>query len=150
MNINIWQSCKTIGDDWMDGKGLNLNFRHEVGGEQLIIAIAQDHDSSEVLMVAYMNREALQKTLNTRKAHYWSTSRNKLWLKGESSGHTQEVQEVLTDCDEDAVLLKVKQNGGACHEGYYSCFFRKIEENGNDLVLVKEKVFEPENIYGEK
>lgn len=150
MNINIWQSCKTIGDDWMDVKSLNLNFRHEVGGEQLIIAIAQDHDSSEVLMVAYMNREALKKTLNTRKAHYWSTSRNKLWLKGESSGHTQEVQEVLTDCDEDAVLLKVKQNGGACHEGYYSCFFRKIEENGNDLVLVKEKVFEPENIYGEK
>jgi phosphoribosyl-AMP cyclohydrolase len=134
----------------MDGKGLNLNFRHEVGGEQLIIAIAQDQDSSEVLMVAYMNREALQKTLDTRKAHYWSTSRNKLWLKGESSGHTQDVQEVLTDCDEDAVLLKVKQNGGACHEGYYSCFFRKIEDNGTDLVLVKEKVFEPENIYGEK
>jgi phosphoribosyl-AMP cyclohydrolase len=134
----------------MDEKGLNLNFRLKVGGEQLIIAIAQDQDSSEVLMVAYMNREALQQTFETGKAHYWSTSRNKLWLKGESSGHTQEVQEVLTDCDEDAVLLKVKQNGGACHEGYYSCFFRKVEENGNDLVVVKEKVFEPENIYGEK
>ena len=135
----------------MDEKALNLNFRHEVGGEQLIIAIAQDHESSEVLMVAYMNREALMKTLETGIAHYWSTSRNKLWLKGESSGHTQEVQEVLTDCDEDAVLLKVKQNGGACHEGYYSCFFRKIQgKQWNDLELVKEKVFEPENIYGEK
>jgi phosphoribosyl-AMP cyclohydrolase len=134
----------------MDEKALDLNFRHQVGGEQLVIAISQDYKSSEVLMVAYMNKEALIKTINTGKAHYWSTSRNKLWLKGESSGHTQEVQEILTDCDEDAVLLKVKQNGGACHEGYYSCFFRKIQENSGNLELVKEKVFEPENVYGEK
>jgi phosphoribosyl-AMP cyclohydrolase len=134
----------------MDEKALDLNFRHEVGNEQLIIAIAQDYKSFEVLMVAYMNKEALLKTLETGKAHYWSTSRNKLWFKGESSGHIQEVQEVLTDCDEDAVLLKVKQNGGACHEGYYSCFFRKIQENSGNLEQVKEKVFEPENIYGEK
>jgi len=134
----------------MDEKDLNLNFRHEVGGEKLVIAIAQDYESSEVLMVAYMNKEALMKTLETKIAHYWSTSRNKLWLKGESSGHTQEVQEVLTDCDEDAVLLKVRQNGGACHEGYYSCFFRKIHVNDGNLELVKEKVFDPENIYGDK
>jgi phosphoribosyl-AMP cyclohydrolase len=134
----------------MDKKALDLNFRHEVGGEQLIIAISQDYKSSEVLMVAYMNKEALMKTIDTGKAHYWSTSRNKLWLKGESSGHTQEVQEILTDCDQDAVLLKVKQNGGACHEGYYSCFFRKIQENTGNLEFVKEKIFEPENVYGEK
>jgi phosphoribosyl-AMP cyclohydrolase len=134
----------------MDEKDLDLNFRLQMGGEQLIIAISQDYKSSEVLMVAYMNKEAFMKTINTGKAHYWSTSRNKLWLKGESSGHTQEVQEVLTDCDEDAVLLKVKQNGGACHEGYYSCFFKKIQENSGNLELVKEKVFEPENVYGEK
>jgi phosphoribosyl-AMP cyclohydrolase len=134
----------------MDEKDLDLNFRLQVGGEQLIIAISQDYKSSEVLMVAYMNKEAFMKTINTGKAHYWSTSRNKLWLKGESSGHTQEVQEVLTDCDEDAVVLKVKQNGGACHEGYYSCFFKKIQENSGNLELVKEKVFEPENVYGEK
>ena len=76
---------------------LDLNFRHEVGGEQLVIAIAQDHVSSEVLMVAYMNEEALRKTLETGIAHYFSTSRKKLWLKGESSGHTQEVKEILTD-----------------------------------------------------
>ncbi|MGB7970279.1 MAG: phosphoribosyl-AMP cyclohydrolase [Methanobacterium sp.] len=129
---------------------MDLNFRLQVGGEQLIIAISQDYKSSEVLMVAYMNKEALMKTIDTGKAHYWSTSRNKLWLKGESSGHTQEVQEILTDCDEDAVLLKVKQNGGACHEGYYSCFFRKIQEDSGNLELVKEKVFEPENVYGDK
>jgi phosphoribosyl-AMP cyclohydrolase len=134
----------------MDENALNLNFRLQVGGEQLIIAISQDYKSSEVLMVAYMNKEALMKTIDTGKAHYWSTSRNKLWLKGESSGHTQEVQEILTDCDEDAVLLKVKQNGGACHEGYYSCFFREIQEDNGNLKLVKEKVFEPENVYGEK
>ena len=134
----------------MDENALNLNFRLQVGGEQLIIAISQDYKSSEVLMVAYMNKEALMKTIDTGKAHYWSTSRKKLWLKGESSGHTQEVQEILTDCDEDAVLLKVKQNGGACHEGYYSCFFRKIQEDSGNLKLVKEKVFEPENVYGEK
>jgi phosphoribosyl-AMP cyclohydrolase len=134
----------------MDEKDLDLNFRLQVGGEQLILAISQDYKNSEVLMVAYMNKEALMKTIDTGKAHYWSTSRNKLWLKGESSGHTQEVQEILTDCDEDAVLLKVKQNGGACHEGYYSCFFRKIQENSGNLELVKEKVFDPENVYGEK
>jgi phosphoribosyl-AMP cyclohydrolase len=134
----------------MDENALNLNFRLQVGGEQLILAISQDYKSSEVLMVAYMNKEALMKTIDTGKAHYWSTSRKKLWLKGESSGHTQEVQEILTDCDEDAVLLKVKQNGGACHEGYYSCFFRKIQEDSGNLKLVKEKVFEPENVYGEK
>jgi len=129
---------------------LDLNFRHEVGGEKLVIAIAQDHVSSEVLMVAYMNEEALRKTLETKIAHYFSTSRKKLWLKGESSGHTQEVKEILTDCDEDAVLLKVKQNGGACHEGYYSCFFREIETDSGELKLVKQKIFEPEQIYGEK
>ena len=132
----------------MDLKALDLNFRHIVG-EKLVIAISQDYESSEVLMVAYMNKEALIKTIETGKAHYWSTSRNKLWLKGESSGHIQEVKEILTDCDEDAVLLKVKQNGGACHEGYYSCFFRKIEDSGN-LDVVKEKIFEPKNVYGEK
>ena len=134
----------------MEKKALDLNFRHKIGGEQLILAISQDYKNSEVLMVAYMNKEALMKTIETGKAHYWSTSRNKLWLKGESSGYTQEVHEVLTDCDEDAVLLKVKQNGGACHQGYYSCFFRKIQESSGNLELIKEKVFEPENVYGEK
>lgn len=138
---------------------LNLNFRHKVKGEDLVIAVAQDHETSEVLMVAFMNRESLQKTLETGKAHYWSISRQKPWFKGESSGHVQEVMEILTDCDKDAVLLKVKQTGAACHEGYYSCFFRKISPVMSDinrknkkykLDIVKEKVFEPEKVYGEK
>jgi phosphoribosyl-AMP cyclohydrolase len=128
-----------------------LNYRLVINSEELVIAISQDYETGEVLMVAYMNREAFKKTIETGKAHYWSTSRNKLWLKGESSGHTQEVVEILTDCDQDAVLMKVKQNGAACHEGYYSCFFKEIsEDNGFKLKIVKEKVFKPENIYGDK
>lgn len=130
---------------------LQLNFRHQINGENLIIAISQDYETSEVLMVAYMNNEALQKTLKTGKAHYWSTSRNKLWLKGESSGHMQKVQEIYTDCDKDAVLLKVKQEGAACHEGYYSCFYRRISsEDGFKLKIIQDKIFEPEKVYGEK
>jgi phosphoribosyl-AMP cyclohydrolase len=85
---------------------LQLNFRHKMKGESLVIAIAQDYETSEVLMVAYMNHKALKKTLDTGKAHYWSTSRQKIWLKGESSGHLQLVEEIFTDCDKDALLLK--------------------------------------------
>ncbi len=130
-----------------------LNFRLKVNGEELIIAVVQDYKTSEVLMVAFMNREALKKTVKTGNAHYWSTSRNKLWLKGESSGHLQKVQEILTDCDEDAVILKVKQEGAACHKGYYSCFYRELSKEDDDdvnLKIVKEKVFQPEDVYGEK
>jgi len=126
-----------------------LNYRHVVNGEKLVIAISQDYKTGEVLMVAYMNRDAFEKTIETGKAHYWSTSRDQLWFKGESSGHVQEVKEIFTDCDQDALLLKVKQVGAACHEGYYSCFFREIQDNGQKLEIVKEKVFAPEKVYGE-
>jgi len=126
-----------------------LNYRHVVNGEKLVIAIAQDYKTEEVLMVAYMNRDAFEKTIETGKAHYWSTSRNQLWFKGESSGHVQEVKEIFTDCDQDALLLKVKQVGAACHQGYYSCFYREIQNNGQKLEIVKEKVFAPEKVYGE-
>ncbi|AUB56785.1 phosphoribosyl-AMP cyclohydrolase [Methanobacterium subterraneum] len=126
-----------------------LNYRHVVNGEKLVIAIAQDYKTEEVLMVAYMNRDAFEKTIETGKAHYWSTSRNQLWFKGESSGHVQEVKEIFTDCDQDALLLKVKQVGAACHQGYYSCFYREIQDNGQKLEIVKEKVFAPEKVYGE-
>jgi phosphoribosyl-AMP cyclohydrolase len=123
----------------------NFNFRHKVGDQDLIIAIAQDYKTSEVLMVAYMNYEALKKTIETGKAHYWSTSRQKLWLKGESSGNFQNVEEILVDCDEDAVLIKVSQNGGACHEGYESCFFRKLMDD--KLEIVGKRVFNPDEVY---
>ena len=129
----------------MEMEECNFNFRHKVGDQNLIIAIAQDYKTSEVLMVAYMNPEALKKTIETKKAHYWSTSRQKLWLKGESSGNFQHVEEILVDCDEDAVLIKVSQKGGACHEGYESCFFRKLIDN--KLEIVGNKVFDPDEVY---
>ena len=117
------------------------------GHNGLLPAIAQDHASGEVLMLAYINEEAWRKTLETGKAHYWSRSRNKLWLKGESSGHVQMVKEVRVDCDSDTVVFKVEQLGGAaCHKGYRSCFFRRVE-NG-ELVLDMEKVFDPDKVYG--
>ncbi|MEJ8543435.1 phosphoribosyl-AMP cyclohydrolase [Methanothermobacter wolfeii] len=126
-----------------------LNFRHNINGEDLVIAVAQDHETGEVLMVAYMNREALKRTLETGMAHYWSTSRGRIWLKGESSGHVQHVKEVLVDCDMDAVVLLVEQEGGACHTGYKSCFYRSIE--GDELRVREDavKVFDPEEIYGD-
>ena len=128
-----------------------LNYRLSINGEDLIIAVVQDFETSEVLMVAYMNEEALKRTIQTGLAHYWSTSRNKLWLKGESSGHMQKVQEIFTDCDEDAVMLKVKQEGAACHKGYYSCFYRKLsKEDEYKLKIIRKKIFQPENVYGEK
>jgi phosphoribosyl-AMP cyclohydrolase len=108
----------------------------------LVVAIAQDHGTGEVLMCAYMNSEAVKKTLETGIAHYWSRSRGKLWRKGESSGHIQKVREILVDCDADALLLKVEQIGGACHTGYRSCFYRRA-----DGKIVGEKVFEPEEVY---
>jgi phosphoribosyl-AMP cyclohydrolase len=112
----------------------------------LVPAVAQDADTGEVLMLAWMNREAYEETLRTGRACYFSRSRGRLWRKGEESGHVQEVRGVYVDCDADTVLLKVKQLGGAaCHEGYKSCFFRKVEADG--LRVVAEKVFDPKAVY---
>ena len=111
----------------------------------LITAIAQDYKTGEILMVAYMNEDAYLETLRTRRACYFSRSRKKLWRKGEESGNVQEVKEISIDCDEDAVVLKVNQIGGAaCHTGYNSCFYRKIDENGEAVIIKSEKVFDPE------
>lgn len=121
-----------------------LNFE-KAGG--LVAAVAQDADTGEVLMIAWMNREAFEETVRTGRAVYFSRSRNKLWRKGEESGHFQEVKGVLIDCDADAVLLKVKQIGGAaCHEGYKSCFFRELTEG--ELKVIAERVFDPKAVYG--
>ena len=115
----------------------------------LVPAVVQDAESGEVLMLAFMNEEAFQKTLATGRMHYFSRSRNKLWMKGETSGHVQEVKEVLIDCDEDTALFKIHQVGGAaCHTGFNSCFYRRLEE-GERLVQIKaERVFDPERVYG--
>lgn len=105
----------------------------KLNADGLIPAIVQDHASGEVLMLAYMNAEAFQRTLDTGKATYWSRSRQSFWVKGESSGHTQKVVSVALDCDLDTVLLKVEQVGPACHENYRSCFFRDVREG--ELVI---------------
>jgi phosphoribosyl-AMP cyclohydrolase len=116
----------------------------------LVPTIVQDAKTGEVLMVAYMNREALEKTIETKKTHFYSRSRKKQWLKGEESGHIQTVQEILTDCDRDTLLIKVKQEGGACHLGYRSCFVHLLDEKGNYSRVTQEKVFDPGTIYKKK
>ena len=112
----------------------------------LVPAIAQDHVTGEVLMMAYMNRDAFDETVRTKRAVYYSRSRNKLWRKGEESGNVQEVKEIFLDCDNDTILLKVHQIGAAaCHEGYKSCFFRRLD--GSELTVIGERVFDPKQVY---
>ena len=113
----------------------------------LIPAIIQDYENNEVLMMAFMNREALQKTMESGRVCFWSRSRQEYWIKGETSGHTQTVKSVAYDCDGDALLIKVEQKGGACHVGYRSCFFREVSSNGNSSRIVGEKVFNPDEVY---
>ena len=112
----------------------------------LIPAIVVDAETKQVLMMAWMNAEALTRTIQTGKTHFWSRSRGKLWLKGEASGHTQEVRGIYVDCDMDALVVEVLQQVAACHEGYRSCFFRKLDANGLWQV-VAEKVFDPDKVY---
>lgn len=137
---------------------MELNFRLEINGEKLVIAIAQDYDTNDILMVAFMNKEAVEQSLKTKKAHYYSTSRGKQWLKGESSGNIQTIKEVFIDCDADAIILKVDQKGAACHEGYRSCFFRELDLNqeeidinnltDNEVKVIAERLFDPKEMYG--
>jgi phosphoribosyl-AMP cyclohydrolase len=112
----------------------------------LVAAIAQDERTGEVLMIAWMNREAFEETVRTGRAVYYSRSRGKLWRKGEESGHVQEVKAIYIDCDADAILLKVDQIGGAaCHEGYKSCFFRRLDKG--QWHTIAERVFDPRAVY---
>ncbi|MEA1968262.1 MAG: phosphoribosyl-AMP cyclohydrolase [Thermodesulfobacteriota bacterium] len=123
---------------------MELDFTKTKG---LIPAIAQDHKTGDVLMLAYMNEESWNETLKSGMATYFSRSRQKLWKKGETSGNLQKIKEIRVDCDNDTVLLKVEQIGGAaCHLGYKSCFFRKIDQNRN-LKIVEEKIFDPKEVY---
>lgn len=126
---------------------IELDFAKNKDG--LLPAIVQDAASGDVLMLAYINRESWEKTLQTGKAHFWSRSRKMLWLKGETSGHVQLIREVLVDCDQDTVVFKVEQLGGAaCHKGYGSCFHRRV--TGDTLTIVGKKIFDPMVVYGKK
>ncbi len=117
-------------------------------GDGLVPAIVQDAESGDVLMLGYMNEESFNRTVNTKTACFYSRSRQTLWVKGETSGHVQRVREILIDCDRDTILLKVEQVGGAaCHTGYRSCFFRKLEQG--ELKTIGKRVFDPREVYGE-
>lgn len=112
----------------------------------LVPVVVQDYQTNEVLMLAFMNEEAWNKTLETGKATFFSRTRNKLWMKGEESGNVQEVKEIFIDCDDDSVVLKVNQiSGAACHTGYKTCFYRKL--NGDKLSIVGKQLFNPEDKY---
>ena len=124
---------------------IELNFE-KTGG--LLPAIAQEADTGEILMLAYMNPEAWEATLKTGKATYWSRSRQELWVKGLTSGNVQMVKEIRIDCDSDAILLKIEQVGGAaCHTGHVSCFHKRVEKDGK-VTILGEPVFDPKEVYG--
>ena len=123
-----------------------LNFTPKFDKDGLITAISQDADTNDVLMVAYMNDEALKITIETGNAVFFSRSRQKLWRKGEQSGHVQKVQKILVDCDQDCLILKVKVDQGQCHVGYQSCFYSEVTSQ-TDLKLIAEKVYDPNEAY---
>jgi phosphoribosyl-AMP cyclohydrolase len=116
----------------------------------LIPAIIQDFETKRVLMMAWMNRASLEKTIETGKTFFWSRSRHTFWMKGETSGHVQIVKDIAFDCDGDTLLLQVEQVGAACHEGFRSCFFRSIEGNGGNFRSTEPRLETPEQIYGKK
>lgn len=128
--------------------GSVLNVKLDANG--LLTAVTVDADTGEVLMVAFMNKEALERTVRTGKATYWSRSRNKFWVKGEESGHVQVVQGVYIDCDQDAVVVKVKQKGAACHNGFHNCFYREIVAGADGalgLKTIATREFDPAQVY---
>jgi phosphoribosyl-AMP cyclohydrolase len=125
--------------------GIELNVKYNEDG--LVPAILQDVESGEILMMAWMNEGALEHTLKTGKAAFYSRSRGKFWVKGETSGHTQDVVEIRTDCDQDTLVIKVKSHGPACHVGYQSCFYRTLESDGKALAFNAERQFNPDDVY---
>ena len=116
----------------------------------LIPAIVQEQSTGRVLMMAWMNRVSLEKTVESGRTHFWSRSRQKLWVKGETSGHTQTVKQIAFDCDGDTLLIQVEQVGAACHEGYKSCFFRSVGTTGEDVKTREARLEDPAEIYGKK
>ena len=124
------------------------NLKFDANG--LIPAIVQEQATGRVLMMALMNRASLEKTVATGKTHFWSRSRQKFWMKGETSGHTQAVREISFDCDGDTLLIQVEQIGAACHEGYKSCFYRAVDVGGNNIKITEPQLETPEQMYGKK
>ena len=116
----------------------------------LITAIIQEQKTGRVLMVAWMNRASLESTIATGKTHFWSRSRQKFWMKGETSGHVQTVKDIAFDCDGDVLLIQVEQTGAACHEGYRSCFYRSVEKDEKSVKVTEARLETPEQIYGKK
>ena len=127
---------------------MQLTLKYNADG--LIPAIVQDATSKRVLMMAWMNANSLQTTLETGLMHYWSRSRQKYWLKGETSGHTQKIIRFSVDCDQDTLLFEVEQAGGACHTGHQSCFFQEVDRSGTPLPVLETPVFNPQHTYGSK
>ena len=126
----------------------NLEFTPQFDENGLIIAIAQDAGTGQVLMVAYMNRQALNATIKSGYVTYFSRSRRKLWKKGEQSGHIQKVEQILVDCDQDCLILKVTVDAGQCHVGYKSCFYRALKQNSDkELEFTAKKIYDPKKTY---
>ena len=130
--------------------GMSFYDELKYNADGLIPAIIQEQSTGRVLMMAWMNRASLETTIATGKTHFWSRSRKKFWMKGETSGHTQTVKDIAFDCDGDTLLIKVEQVGAACHEGYNSCFFRSIEEDGATFKVTEAQLKKPEDIYGKE
>ncbi|HET6408380.1 MAG TPA: phosphoribosyl-AMP cyclohydrolase [Chthoniobacteraceae bacterium] len=126
----------------------DLKFKYNADG--LVPAIVQDATTKRVLMMAWMNESSIRSTIDTGLMHYWSRSRQKYWLKGETSGHTQKVVRWYVDCDADTLLFEVEQTGGACHTGHQSCFFQELDRSGSPIAVSEEKVFDPEATYHSK
>jgi phosphoribosyl-AMP cyclohydrolase len=126
---------------------IKLDFKK---GDGLLPAIAQDYRSGKILMLAYINKESWGKSLETGEVHYWSRSRSEIWHKGGTSGHVQKIKEIYVDCDNDAVIFKVEQVGGAaCHTGYETCFHKRVDRSGRETIVGK-RVFDPEKVYKQK
>lgn len=124
-----------------------MNLKLKYNNDGLIPAIVQDAKTDRVLMMAWMNEASIQMTIDSGQMHYWSRSRQKYWLKGETSGNTQKVVSWFVDCDADTLLFKVEQQGGACHTGYESCFFQEIDNAGSPKVITEQPLFDPKKAY---
>ncbi len=130
---------------------LGTKFEPKFDSNGLITAISQDAKTGQILMTAVMNKEALEQTIKTGEAVFYSRSRKKLWKKGEESGHIQKVKQILVDCDQDCLILKVEVDAGQCHNGYQSCFYRAVKKDkSGELEFIAEKVYDPEKVYRKK